>query len=160
MRIAPAALMSRFTRVECRTPRAEIFRFELGFCSVSNKFSLTCNVGQTQAGRLDFTIDHRDRIIITDAAYLNSPSTTCIEDIKYNSDPALEVSPAFRRRGIAHALLGVLVRWGKSEGLTGITIPQGYHENVRDLANLGFRKNGLDLTLDFTPHLAFPITIK
>jgi len=159
MRTAPAALMSRFTRVECRTPRAEIFRFELDFCTTSNRFSLTCNLSRTQAGRLDFTIDQRDRILITDSAYMNDPDN-CIEDEKFNGNHALEVKPAFRRRGIAHALLGVLVQWGKSEGLTGITIPRGYHEHIPNLAQLGFIWNGTDRVLDFTPQLAFPISIR
>jgi len=89
-----------------------------------------------------------------------SESASCIEDLKFNSDPAVEVTPAFRKRGIAHALLGVLVQWGKTEGLTGITIPKGYHENVRDLDRLGFKKAGPDCTLDFTPQFTLPVAIK
>gem|GEM_PF-3729605 len=151
--------MSRFTRVECRTSRAEIFRFELGFCSISRKFSLTCNLGQTRAGRLDFEIDQRDRILITDSAYMNDPDN-CIEDEIFNGNYALEVKKDFRSRGLAHALLGVLVQWGKIEGLTGITVPKGYHENVRNLVQLGFRKDGPDYTLDLTPQSALPISIQ
>ncbi|MBU0687714.1 MAG: hypothetical protein KKB81_07745 [Candidatus Margulisbacteria bacterium] len=159
--IRPKALISRFNRVEVRTARQEIFRFELNFCVYSRKYFLTCHIGRLTVGHLDFSAE-RDGgwISVTDACF-NLSSAACYSDyICSTSDPALEVNSAFRRRNIAHALFSVLAQWGRQQCFAGIRVPEKYAQPLRDLDKLGFNLTGGNWEFDFHRNLDPALFIK
>lgn len=142
--ISPVKITARFTRIEVQTPRKEIFRFELGHCPLSNMFYLTCNLGQTMVGHLDFAVRGRSLLITESSFYLSTVSSGWEDYVYSNCNYALEVLTPYQKRHIAHSLFGVLVQWGRQEGYQGIEVPQRYAAPrlINEMTKLGFVRRG------------------